>query len=95
LNPFTAVFSSKRVKFYTFNQEDTEVIWEVYGERTAENATNGLVVYCGVYDGELTHDQPFKYRMVLWINQQYDGNQPRFYEFANPCPPFCKEEDIS
>ncbi|MEL6867187.1 MAG: hypothetical protein AAFP19_22370 [Bacteroidota bacterium] len=91
-NLFYSDLYGARLAFYTFNANDTNMIWNAFINRTTNKDTDGLLMYCGV-NMNINQNEPFPFRIILWMNQQTLISEPQFFEFANPCPPFCKEEE--
>lgn len=78
----------KRIRYYTFNTQDTEAI---YAYRN-QNPDCGMFIYLGQFEEE--NHVPMRVIIRLTKNpntfpQGKNGGEEDF-EFASPCPPFCR-----
>ncbi|MEL7119933.1 MAG: hypothetical protein AAFO07_10840 [Bacteroidota bacterium] len=90
-NPFEAITTNlvKRVKFYSFEQEETKEII-----KSINRMPDGAYLYIHLGVGISVRQHPFSFRPVLQVvplesSFDDDGDDGDFYDFSNPCPPKC------
>jgi len=79
----------KRVRSYTFSENETQKILEVIGEQVEKKT---LYIHLGI--GISVQKHPFSFRPVLQVltekgDAAEEGDDGDFFDFSNPCPPRC------
>lgn len=85
---------SERVRFYTFDKEDTQLIFQYLDSHPNDEMYLHLGVHhdsLGIPLRTIIHlDNPARLETMIDI----DANDPPFFEFASPCPKACGNQSI-
>lgn len=86
---FNAVAANivSRVKYYTFEEEETTHILQA-----AAGDTDCIDLFIHMGSGVTVQKHPFRFRPIIEVRRHETEVESHFFDFSNPCPPRCRDK---